>query len=478
MLEAGFVSARQLAVRVAAHRRALGPQARLAFVLQPGGAAGAFQAGAIQALAEHGVTPDLIVGSSIGAFNGLGAVLDAVSPPDGQGAWPHSRLGRLWRRLSHRQQGSGLLFDKPCVVGWLTGRPDWNRDLMSAAASHLLHVGSEVSALQNGLFTTDRLKGFSASIVLGALGDPGDSPEQAGHRLIEAWNIARATGRKPPTLVAIATALETHEAVPFVLGAPEVAEKLFARRWPARMLGHNALVGAAVLDAVTASSAIPGVFPSQPLPADRPDDPSHLYIDGAIGGSEPFHLAIDAGATMIVSLEAESYAGSLEGLRHASAHFAVAAAESFMIVQERFQSLDARGLARWNRRLETVPVPHRLSVPLYRLAPRQRTLGILDFDGRYRDGELKASLFDAYMTGYAEAGGSQEEAWEAYHQGLTAHQDTGVALVPHAHPGYWNATYVPAPVSPRHPLPTLKGPEKAEPSAISPISSREITGLQ
>ncbi|AWB33728.1 FAD-dependent oxidoreductase [Orrella marina] len=40
------------------------------FILQGGGAYGAFECGAIQALQEHGILPDLVAGVSIGAFNG------------------------------------------------------------------------------------------------------------------------------------------------------------------------------------------------------------------------------------------------------------------------------------------------------------------------------------------------------------------------------------------------------------------------
>jgi NTE family protein len=43
---------------------------RLALVLQGGGALGAYQAGVLQALAEHDFTPDWIAGTSIGAING------------------------------------------------------------------------------------------------------------------------------------------------------------------------------------------------------------------------------------------------------------------------------------------------------------------------------------------------------------------------------------------------------------------------
>ena len=43
---------------------------RIVLVLQGGGALGAYQAGVFQALHEHGLAPDWIVGTSIGAING------------------------------------------------------------------------------------------------------------------------------------------------------------------------------------------------------------------------------------------------------------------------------------------------------------------------------------------------------------------------------------------------------------------------
>lgn len=42
----------------------------IGFVLGGGGALGAVQVGMLRALLERGVTPDLVVGTSIGAFNG------------------------------------------------------------------------------------------------------------------------------------------------------------------------------------------------------------------------------------------------------------------------------------------------------------------------------------------------------------------------------------------------------------------------
>lgn len=44
-------------------------QRPLAFVLGGGGARGAFQAGALRALFEAGIKPDILVGTSIGGLN-------------------------------------------------------------------------------------------------------------------------------------------------------------------------------------------------------------------------------------------------------------------------------------------------------------------------------------------------------------------------------------------------------------------------
>ncbi len=77
---------------------ACAPQAQTVLVLQGGGALGAFQVGAYQALCEAGLEPDWIIGTSIGAIN---AALIAGNPPP-------QRLGALqafWQRIT--QHGVG-----------------------------------------------------------------------------------------------------------------------------------------------------------------------------------------------------------------------------------------------------------------------------------------------------------------------------------------------------------------------------------
>ena len=90
----------------AAHKRAAGPSKEKAFpgqavlVLQGGGALGAFQVGAYEALHDAGIEPDWVIGTSIGAINGA---IIAGNPPG-------RRLERLQAFWNGVQQpvGSGV----------------------------------------------------------------------------------------------------------------------------------------------------------------------------------------------------------------------------------------------------------------------------------------------------------------------------------------------------------------------------------
>jgi len=69
-------------------------QHRIALVLQGGGALGAYQAGVYQALHEHRLTPDWVVGTSIGAIN---AAIIAGNPREKR----LLRLQEFWERVAH-----------------------------------------------------------------------------------------------------------------------------------------------------------------------------------------------------------------------------------------------------------------------------------------------------------------------------------------------------------------------------------------
>jgi NTE family protein len=69
---------------------------REAVVFSGGGSLGAAQVGALQALYEAGITPDVVVGCSVGALN---AAYLAVDPRPERAA----ELAELWRRISRRR---------------------------------------------------------------------------------------------------------------------------------------------------------------------------------------------------------------------------------------------------------------------------------------------------------------------------------------------------------------------------------------
>jgi NTE family protein len=81
---------------------------QIVLVLQGGGALGAYQAGVYHALHEHGIEPDWIIGTSIGAIN---ASLIAGNPVAGR----LDRLKEFWTRMAYRPRFG--------VPAW-TGVPD------------------------------------------------------------------------------------------------------------------------------------------------------------------------------------------------------------------------------------------------------------------------------------------------------------------------------------------------------------------
>ena len=76
----------------------------LAYVLGGGGSRGAVQLGMLQALAETDLTPDLVVGTSVGALNG------AILAADPGGA--ATALAEIWPRLDRQQVFPGGFFLK------------------------------------------------------------------------------------------------------------------------------------------------------------------------------------------------------------------------------------------------------------------------------------------------------------------------------------------------------------------------------
>ena len=78
---------------------------RTAFVLGGGGLLGACEAGMAQALLEHRIRPDVVLGTSIGALNGVAIAADPT--PAGVG-----RLVDMWARISSDDVLGGTLIGR------------------------------------------------------------------------------------------------------------------------------------------------------------------------------------------------------------------------------------------------------------------------------------------------------------------------------------------------------------------------------
>lgn len=106
---------------------------RTAFVLGGGGRWGAVEVGMLRALEERGVRPDLILGTSIGAFNG-----SVIAAQPGEGAV--DRLASIWTGLAGSDLFRGGMFDRVRAV---------------ATLKPAMHGSTELRALLEGVHGAD-----------------------------------------------------------------------------------------------------------------------------------------------------------------------------------------------------------------------------------------------------------------------------------------------------------------------------------
>jgi NTE family protein len=95
---------------------------KIVLVLQGGGALGAYQAGAYEALCEAGQAPSWVAGISIGAVN---AAIIAGNPPERRA----ERLREFWERVSSR------------LLAWPLGSDDNSRRLFNETSATLAAIG-------------------------------------------------------------------------------------------------------------------------------------------------------------------------------------------------------------------------------------------------------------------------------------------------------------------------------------------------
>src|SRR6516225_2945439 len=125
---------------------------QIVLVLQGGGALGAYQAGVYHALHEHGIEPDWIVGTSIGAIN---ASLIAGNPHERR----LERLKEFWTRMAYRPPfGVPTWSGLPDVISYcrtvLRGIPDFFEPNLGAFLGTHVPLGPDAA----GFYSTAPLK--------------------------------------------------------------------------------------------------------------------------------------------------------------------------------------------------------------------------------------------------------------------------------------------------------------------------------
>ena len=140
--------------------------------------------------------------------------------------------------------------------------------------------------------------------------------------------------------------------------------------------------------------------------------------------NSPVHIAIDAGATHVISLEILPHDSSDElrpDQRGRGRYLLLEAAlATLTTVLERAIKQDVRRTASWNRFLVSRPKSldsgraedtenqrSRRIVPLYRIAPTEPLVGTVEFDGRFEAGQRTVTLRDPVAARSTRHAGSQ-----------------------------------------------------------------------
>ena len=420
----------------------------LAFAFSGGGASGAYEAGVIDAWLRLAsakypqyrfLRPRIILGSSAGALNAL-TTLAASLRPGGDGGFAYE----IWRAVCPRSAPFVVgRFRTPIVdlaTHWLKVPLPFILAVVAAlCAVAVLALSPEVIAALGALAIValgllfrraifpDRALTRTVAAALTAKADPetgrvsprallrGIDPRKASAEFVALWYRATAAAAAskrssdlPPGLIVTATDVTSSESNLFTLVQPEVFARLVQQRWQAMQLaggeapprGYGVatdrsggwVASDCFVSCVVASASIPGLFPSQRIELRSlfgQGRAQHDFVDGGVLNNTPIHIAIDAGATHVVSFE-------LEPLRQVTAFQYLAEGNPPSMgrnILQTFETLVAHSTSQgieaacaWNRNLisdQTKGATGKRLVPIYRMAPRRRDLGLIDFDGHY-----------------------------------------------------------------------------------------------
>lgn len=227
-----------------------------------------------------------------------------------------------------------------------------------------------------------------------------ETQQEIARRVVDAWKETEGA----PELIITATDLTARWECLFALASPQRCARLAEKGWEVGRIGGE--VGVApngvgrrlslvheseLFRCVVASTSIPGVFPSQRIRLHRVDGSNsehvHDFVDGGVLNNSPMNVAVDAGATHVISIELDplGYRAPLDApapARHEPA-LVENVALTFGTLLEMATTEDVFRTVWINRMLAQGSVPGMRVVEIFRIAPRRRDLQTLEFNGHY-----------------------------------------------------------------------------------------------
>lgn len=253
-----------------------------------------------------------------------------------------------------------------------------------------------------------------------------------------------------PELIITATDITVGRECLFTLVRPATYRRLVRNGWLAVQLDcdndkaqqYHSIDGALLtrgqnlLQCVIASTAVPGAFPSQEIgiygPGSR-SDVRHRFVDGGVLNNSPIHLAIDADASHVISIELDPLVVRdplASDDRNEIFNFLETGVTTFTTLLHRAIERDIRRTVTWNRFLTENPSAAldrpkgklvegeatftrelKRIIPLFRIAPAVREIGTVEFNGRFEAGRRKTTLRDVLRRGVLDLRGSH--IWRA-----------------------------------------------------------------
>ena len=347
----------------------------------------------------------------------------------------------------------------PAVIrDWdgLSYDPAWQLAFLGvlSTAGFALMIGYVVRSFRRGLFRdTPMLRLLSNTGPSGDLSKPWrwkheitkDRARVLSRDLVEEWYKRRD---ELPELIITATNITLRRECLFTLVRPETYKRLVENGWLAVQIDSHGdeareyrdIPGALftlpqnLLQTVVASTAVPTAFPTQEIriyESEGRKEVVHRFVDGGVLNNSPLHLAIDSGATHILSLEldplkTEAPLNADEG--DDNYNLLEAGVTTFTTLLRLSIERDMRRTVTWNRFLtahpttlinpkgflrktDVAPEERKRIVNIHRIAPGEMEVDTVEFDGHYNRGKRVATIRDLVRRGVVDLKG--KHIWRA-----------------------------------------------------------------